>query len=113
MKPRFSSSPAKSPQKVARSSASSVKGATIIRCGYCENVFSAVPRKAVCLKCKRPANRPLFWPLMLLSVACFPAGLLTSLLLRKSQPYAASQAVLFSVVGAAIWMAIYFVVQSA
>ena len=85
-----------------------MKGATIIHCGHCQNIFSAVPRNAVCLKCKRPANQSLMWPLMLLCLACFPAGLLTSVLLRKSRPYAASQALLLSVAGALLWGAIYF-----
>ena len=96
----------KNGQKSAQSA--SVKGAKIIHCSYCNNIFSAVPRNAVCLKCKRPANKPLFWPLLLLSLACFPAGVATSLFLRKSRPYAASQALLISVVGAIAWGAIYF-----
>lgn len=92
------------------SASNSVKGAIRIKCGYCSNDFSAVPRNAVCLKCKRPANNPLAWPLMLLCLAVFPAGLLTSLIMRRSQPYAASQAMIFSIVGAVIWAALYFLV---
>lgn len=98
-------------KRVRPASPAAVKGATTIKCGHCQNVFSAVPRDAVCLKCKRPANKPLFWPLILLSLLCFPAGLLTSVLLRRSQPYAASQALLISVVGAIAWVALYLLLS--
>lgn len=85
----------------------STKGATTIKCGFCQNTFSAVPRNAVCLKCKRPANRPLSVTNKLVSFILFPIGLLKAVLMRSSQPYAASQALLFSIVGAALWGATY------
>lgn len=98
-------------QKRAQSSApASVKGAKIIRCGYCENIFSAAPRTAVCLKCKRPANAPLSLPNKLLSLIVFPFGLLKAILLRASRPYAASQALWLSLAGAAGWGAAYLLV---
>lgn len=85
----------------------STKGATIIKCGYCQNIFSAVPRNAVCLKCKRPANAPLSLVNKIASLLCFPIGLIQFVLMRPSKPYAASQALLFSVVGAVLWVAVY------
>lgn len=97
-------------KRIQNSAPVSIKGAKIIRCGYCENTFSAAPRTAVCLKCKRPANAPLSLPNKLFSLIVFPFGLLKAILLRASQPYAASQALWLSIAGAAGWAATYFLV---
>ncbi len=109
MKNTTASRPARAGQKRKQQpSLLSKKGATIIKCGYCENVFSAVPRDAVCLKCKRPANAPLSLPNKLLSLLIFPIGLLMAILKRPSYPHAASQALLLSIAGAIACAAVYF-----
>ncbi len=97
-------------KRIPSAPAVSKKGAVTITCGYCKNTFVAVPRDAVCLKCKRPANRPLSALDMLLSLLIFPYGLLKSVLIRPSYPYAARQALLISLVGAAVWAAVYFLI---
>ena len=98
----------KTTERLPNLAQNSTKGATIIRCGFCQNTFFAVPRQAVCLKCKRPANKPLSLSNKLLSLILFPVGLLKALLMRSSQPYAASQALMLSILGAAAWAALYF-----
>ncbi len=111
MNNNIASRPVRTGEKRAQpSSTHSRKGATTIKCGYCHNTFFAVPRDAVCLKCKRAANRPLSWPNKLLSLTAFPIGLLLAILKRPSYPYAASQALLLSIVGALGWAALYFLV---
>ena len=84
------------------------KGAKIIHCSFCQNTFSAAPRSAVCLKCKRPANRPLALPDKLLCLILFPVGLFKAIWLRSSRPYAASQALVLALAGTLICAAIYF-----
>ena len=107
MKNLTASSSARAPSKSARNVR---KGAKIINCSFCHNTFSAVPRDAVCQKCKRPANRPLSWFNRLLCLILFPVGLVQSALLRPSRPFASMQALLLSIVGAALWAALYFLV---
>ena len=101
------SSPSQVKQKRPTSRAE-MKGATMIRCGYCKNTFHAVPRVAVCPKCKYPANKPLLWPKKLLCLLLFPIGLIQAMMLRSSRPFASSQALLFSLLGALICAAIYY-----
>ena len=109
MKNTVANSPSEKTRRSGNSApnARATKGAVTIQCGYCQNTFSAVPRDAVCLKCKRPANTPLSWPNRLLDLILFPLGLLQAILLRASRPYAAGQALLFSMLGAAAWGAVY------
>lgn len=87
---------------------SAVKGAKVIRCSYCRNTFYAVPRDAICPKCKFPANKPLSWANRLLCLMLFPFGLVRAIMLSSSRPYASSQALLFSILGALICAAIYY-----
>ncbi len=89
------------------SNSPSTKGEATIKCGFCQNTFSAVPRNAVCPKCRRPANRPLPLVNKIVILLVFPIGLVQAALLRLSKPYAASQALLFSLLGAALWGAAY------
>lgn len=85
----------------------SKQGALVIKCAGCDNVFRAHPREAVCLKCKRPANRPLPTLHKALGLVFFPWGWIKAVMLRASQPYAAIQAALWGTVGALIWAALY------
>ena len=103
----IASSPSQVKQKRPTSRAE-VKGATMIRCSYCRNTFYAVPRAAICPKCKYPANKPLLWPKKVLCLLLFPVGLIQASLLRPSRPYASSQALLFAIIGALLCAAIYY-----
>ena len=100
-------------QKRSRSFGSSArkKGVRIINCQFCQNTFSAVPREAICMKCKRPANRPLSLKNALMCLILFPLGFIKAVILRASQPYAALQALLCSISGGALWSAIYLLAK--
>ena len=78
-----------------------------VKCSFCGNTFYAVPKEAICPKCSRPANRnlPAVWRAASLLVP--PFGLIYGLIIRLHSPIAGMQGLLFSILGALIYSAIW------
>lgn len=83
-----------------------------IRCRHCYLKYSANPWTARCPKCKCPANKPLKMKTQLLYAALPPYGLFQGLMLKKEAPLAGFQALGATLVGAAIYTAVYFAVAA-
>lgn len=88
------------------------EAAVQVKCKFCGNTFMAAPHLAVCVKCGRPANKPLdaLW----IAIAFFlpVIGLLYALSIRTFSPRAAQQGIKISIAGLLIYAVIYAVLRS-
>jgi ribosomal protein L37E len=91
-----------------REKASSVQ----VKCKFCGNTFMAQPKKAVCAKCGRPANKGLVTTWLIASYVVPVVGFINSLVIRPHSPVAASQGLWAALIGSAVYTLIYLVLHS-
>ena len=76
-----------------------LSSAVSVKCKFCGNSFRAVPEKAVCQKCGRPANRALELPWRVISLLVPFLGIGNALLIRPNSPVASNQGLVASMLG--------------
>ena len=85
-----------------------VKGfAVTVVCRHCGLKYRANPQTAVCPKCQCRGNKPLDPKNLAIFAILPPWGLVRSLILTRSTPWAAMQGFLATAGGSAVYLAIY------
>jgi ribosomal protein L37E len=83
-----------------------------VKCKFCGNTFMAQPKKAVCAKCGRPANKSLAKTWLVASLLVPVVGFVNSLVIRPHSPVAASQGLWGALIGSAVYTGIYLVLHN-
>ena len=108
----ISSSNSRQGRSSSQSERAKIREAAVqVKCKFCGNTFMAAPHLAVCVKCGRPANKPLetLW----IAIAFFLPiiGLFYALSIRSFSPRAAQQGIKISMLGLVIYASIYAVLR--